>query len=300
MQRLYTKIKLEIVGANMVIENADVSVELEKSDDGSPNYCTVTVYNVSEATYTTLNDKANHVRVYAEVDDDQGYVLIFQGDLRDLIKWKKYKATTLTKKGKKRKRKPAKVQYESPPITREASENDIATVIQLQDGIKDTFLNNFYSKSYKGAVTNKKILSDLLDYIKQRTTIGIGNMATLTEKTFAKGYVVHDTISGALRTIARTGNCTSLIENNVLNIYSNNATSDVYGYYLHSGICPRPEFNANKEVSVLAPFLPTIQVGNFVKLDFQDIEGIYPVKKIETKIDNFGKDYETNLTLRVE
>ena len=297
MQRLYTKIRLEIVGANMIIENADISVELSKSDDGSPNYCTCTIYNISEQTYTTLNDKANHIRVYAETNEAQGYQLIFQGDLRDIVKWKKYKSAT-TKKGKKR--KAPKVEYESPPITREDSESNIATIIQLQDGIKSSFLNHHYSRSYKGAVSNRKVLGDILDFIQQRTTIGIGNIDTLEEKTYLKGYTIHDTLSNAIRTIAKTGNCTSLIENNVLNVYGNNTKSDVYGYYLHGNICPRPEFNANKEISVLAPFLPTIQIGNYVKLEFNDIEGIYPVKKIETKIDNFGQQYETNLTLKVE
>lgn len=298
MQRLYTKIKLEIVGANMVIENADISIELNKSDDGSPNYCTCTIYNISENTYNIINDKTNHVRVYADTNEN-GYALIFQGDLRDIKKWKAYKSSVSKKKSKKKK-KPAKVQYEAPPITRESNDNNIATIIQLQDGIKSTFLNNHYSKSYKGVITNKKVLDDIIEYIKQQTTIGIGNIANLTEKTFSTGYVAHGTLANVIRAICQTGNCTSSIENNVLNIYSNNATSDVYGYYLHGGICPRPEFNANKEVSVLAPFLPTVQIGNFVKLDFQDIDGIYPIKKIEAKIDNFGQDYETNLTLKVE
>lgn len=298
MQRLYTKIKLEIVGANMVIENADISIELSKSDDGSPNYCTCTIYNISENTYNIINEKTNHIRVYADTNEN-GYVLIFQGDLRDIKKWKAYKSTASKTKGRKRK-KPVKVQYESPPITRETNDNNVTTIIQLQDGIKSTFLNNYYSKSYKNAVTNITILNDIIDYIKRQTTIGIGNIANLTEKTFSTGYVAHGSLANVLRTICQTGNCKSIIENNVLNIYSNTVTSDVYGYYLHSNICPRPEFNANKEISVLAPFLPTVQVGNFVKLDFQDIDGCYPIKKIESKIDNFGQNYETNLTLKAE
>lgn len=297
MQQLYTKIKLEIVGADVIIENADISVDLKKSDDGTPNYCTVTIYNLSENTYTLLNSKTTHMRVYTDTND-KGYVLLFQGDLRDIKKWKKFKATA--SKRKRKSKKPVKVQYESPPITRETDGNDVATIIELQDSIKSTFINNFYSQSYKDVVTNKKVLNDIIYYIKRQTTIGIGNIAELTEKTFPKGYIVHGTLGNVLKQICRTGNCTCSIENNIVNIFANNAESDVYGYYLHGGICPRPDFNANKEVSIECPFLPSVNIGNFVKLDFQDIDGIYPIKKIESKIDNFGKEYETKLVLKVD
>lgn len=294
MQQLYTKIKLEIVGADVIIEEADISVELKKSDDGTPNYCSVTLYNLSEATYNLLNSKATHIRVYTDTND-KGYILIFQGDLRDIKKWKKYKSSTSKRKSKK----PAKIEYEAPPIVRENDGNDVATVIELQDSIKSTFINNYYSQSYKGTVTNTKILNDIIYYIKRQTTIGIGNISPLVEKTFAKGYIAHGTLGNVLRQICATGNCVCSIENNIINIFAKNAESDVYGYYLHGGICPRPDFNANKEVSIEAPFLPTVNIGNFVKLDFQDIEGIYSIVKIESKIDNFGKDYETKLVLKV-
>ena len=75
MQQLYTKIKLEIVGADVIIENADISVDLKKSDDGTPNYCTVTIYNLSENTYTLLNSKTTHMRVYTDTND-KAYVLL--------------------------------------------------------------------------------------------------------------------------------------------------------------------------------------------------------------------------------
>ena len=72
MQRLYTKIKLEIVDADMVIENADISVTIKKNDEGSPNYCTCVIYNVSQNTYNILNDKSNEIRIYADIDRIRG------------------------------------------------------------------------------------------------------------------------------------------------------------------------------------------------------------------------------------
>ena len=303
MQRLYTKIKSEIVDADMVIENADISVTIKKNDEGSPNYCTCVIYNVSQNTYNILNDKSNEIRIYADIDE-KGYILIFEGILRDIVKWKKAKNTVVTKRKRKRKtktvKKPIQVHYNSPPISRNNNDGNIATIIELQDGFKNAYINNHYSCSYKGEVTNKQILNDILYYVKRQTTLGIGVISELDEKTFSNGRVVSGTLNNVIRQICATGNCISDIDNNIINIFKKNQTSDVYGYYLHGGICPKPEFNADKEIDVDAPFLPSINVGAFVKLDFEDIDGVYPVKSLESKIDNFGSAYETKLTLKVE
>lgn len=301
MQRLYTKIKLEIVDADMVIENADISVMIKKNDEGSPNYCTLNIYNISQNTYNIINDKANEIRVYADIDE-KGYILIFEGILRDITKWKKAKQTVATSKKRKTRtaKKPIQIHYNSPPILRSQDNGNVITTIELQDSFKNAYINNYYKKSYEGQVTNNQILKDILDYIKDKTTIGIGNISTLTEKTFINGRVIYGTLINVLNQICATGNSICDIDNNIINIFPKNQTSDVYGYYLHGGICPRPEFNADKEVSVDAPFLPSINVGAFVKLDFEDIDGIYPVKSLESKIDNFGSEYETKLILKVE
>lgn len=300
MHKLYTNIKLEIVDADMVIENADISVEIKKTDQGCPNYCTINIYNVSQNTYNVINDKANEIRVYADTDN-QGYTLIFEGVLRDIVKWKKAKASTAKKKRKSRTtKKPIQIHYNEPPILRSEDDGNIVTTIQLQDGFKNAYLNNFYQKSYSGQITNKQILNDILYYVKRQTTLGIGVTAELEEKTFPNGRVVSGTLTNVLRQICSTGNCISDIDNNIINIFKKNQTSDVYGYYLHGGICPKPEFNADKEISVDAPFLPSVNVGAFVKLDFEDIDGIYPIKEIDSKIDNFGNSYETKLTLKAE
>lgn len=294
MQRLYSKIKLEIVDADMVIENADIAIEIKKTSDGKPHYCTITIYNISQNTYNILNDKANEVRVYVDVDDN-GYMLAFEGILRDIVKWKKAKAKT---KKKSKAKANTVIHYNEPPISRSSDAGNIITKIELQDGFKTAYIKNYYSKSYQGQVTNTQILNDIIDYMKAQTTIGIGSIMTLNEKTFPNGRVVNGTLANVLKQICATGDRVSVIDNNILNIFDMTAESDVYGYYLHGGICPRPEFNADKEISVEAPYLPAIQVGTFVKLEFEDLEGTYPVKSLESSIDNFGQSYETKLTLQ--
>ena len=89
---LKTNIKIEIAGANIVIEDADIELEIKKTNEKEPNYCTVTIYNMADSTYNEINDKAYYVRCYADIGM-KGYSLIFEGDLRNL---KKYKYTDIS------------------------------------------------------------------------------------------------------------------------------------------------------------------------------------------------------------
>ena len=83
-----TKIRLEVVGADIVIEDANIDLEIKKTGEKEPNYCTCSVYNMSEDTINRIKDKAYHVNCYADINNS-GYSLVFTGDLRDIKKWKK-------------------------------------------------------------------------------------------------------------------------------------------------------------------------------------------------------------------
>ena len=49
-----------------------------------------------------------------------------------------------------------------------------------------------------------------------------------------------------------------------------------------------PEEDTNKEINVDAPILPGLNPDNLVKLDFDKINGVYKVYKIDTSINNYG------------
>src|SRR5574344_2617451 len=101
---LKTKIKIEIVGANKIIKDTDIELEIKKTNEKEPNYCTVTIYNMADTTYNEINDKALYVRCYVDIGA-KGYSLIFEGDLRNLKKDKKPRKakSKYTKTGKLRK-----------------------------------------------------------------------------------------------------------------------------------------------------------------------------------------------------
>ena len=52
-----TDIRLEIVGTDIVIDSADIELEIKKTNEKEPNYCTCTVYNMAEDTINKIKDK---------------------------------------------------------------------------------------------------------------------------------------------------------------------------------------------------------------------------------------------------
>lgn len=300
MDRNYlTKIKLEVLGADLIIEDADISLDYIKTDEEKPNYCEITIYNVSDDTYRRINSRANSVRVYVDIDGT-GYGLVFAGDLRNLVKWKKAKVA------KKKRKKPykAKLHFNEPPIRREDNDPNIATIISLEDGKKTGYFNNYVSKSYSNAVTNKYVLQDILNYAKSKdSNLKISaNINALTEYTYPAGAVFHGSLINILSNICKTGNAYCTMQDDVIVVSSTEQDKKniTYTYLLDGTNCPTPETNTDKELDILAPFIPNLNPFNFVKLNFKDYAGLFQVKKIESKIDNFGENCESNITVKMD
>lgn len=287
-RNLFTKIRLEILGTDTIIEDADISVELKKTEEKTKNICEITIYNLSDDTYNRINEKTNSVRVYTDIDG-QGYVLFFQGDLRQLQKHKK---------AVKKPKKTAKVHYNEPSIYRKYSGNDIETIITLEDGMKQYFLNNYVSKSYSGAVTNKTILNDLIQQAKRTNNIEVSaNFDDIEEFTFPNGKTCQGDFTSVISNLCKVGKCNCKINNNIIIIQKQEIQGSSFGYVLNGYNCPKPEPGTDKKIEILAPFLPAINPLDFVKLEFDDYDGVYKVIGVESKIDNFGQEYETKITV---
>lgn len=303
MRNYFTKIKVEILGADVIIENADISIEYTKTSEQNPNYCDLIIYNMSDDTYNRINNRANSARVYADIDG-QGYALIFAGDLRNMIKWKKATNSSKSKTSSGNKTKNAKVHYHEAPIRREESDTDIATIISLEDGRKVSFFNNHISRSYKGEVTNKYILDDILRYVKQQdSNIKISSDAnTLKEYTYPKGVSFNGSLISVLTSICKTGDAYCTIQDDVILVSSTqiDTANKAYTYVLNGDNCPTPEQGTDKELVILAPFIPNLNPFNFLKLEFKDYLDLFQVKKIVSKIDNFGESNESKITVSMD
>ena len=301
-RKYYTKLKVEILGADLIIEDADMSVSFTKTDEEKPNYCDLVIYNVSEDTYRRINDKANSARIYADIDG-QGYSLIFAGDLRNMVKWKEAKATSAKKIRKQTKIKKAVVHYNEPPIRREG-EGDISTIISLQDGIKTGRLDVVISKSYRNAIKNTYVLDDILRTAKAKSSnIKIAAESNaLKEYTYPAGLILHGNLLSVLKSVCNKGGAYCTMQNDTIVISSKSIDSanKTYAYLLNGENCPTPEASTDKELDIEAPFIPNLNPFNFVKLDFRDYQGLFQVKKVQSQIDNFGEDYETKITVKMD
>lgn len=304
MQVFKRKIKVEIVGTDVIIEDADISVSFTKTDEVKAfNECEIVIYNMSDDTYNRIKKDTLSVKVYTDIDGT-GYILCFDGLLRSAYKTKKSTASNKSKKTKRRKKAiSSSIPSEQPQIKREAENNDIATTIYLEDGRKSTYFNNYINKSYKGKVTNIFILEDILSSLKkQNSNIKISaNTSSLDEYTYINGVSLSGTLKNVLTKICKTGNAYCTVQDDVILISSENVDKEgaVYAYTLDGNTCLTPEIDSKNQIRIQAPFIQSINPFNFVNLNFKDYNGLYQVKKIESKIDNFGQDYETNVIVKV-
>lgn len=284
-----TKIRLEIVGADTIIEDADIELEIKKTNEAKPNYCTCTVYNMSDDTYNKIKSKANYVNCYADVNGN-GYNLIFAGDLRNLKKPKKARKRKKSKHPRKstsKSKATSTPKYFEPPIRIEDDGPDIKTIIELQDGLKTTFLNFPYSISYQGSISSNIILKDAI-YTLQSGNSAIGQYDTPNEIIYPNGFSYCGPIFNLISKLCARGGCRCSIQNGVLSVIRLGGKNLDYIIELNSSNCPRPEEDTNLETNVDAPVLPTLNPDNLILLNFKTINGIKKVYKLETKIDNYG------------
>lgn len=275
-----TNIKIEISGANKIIEDADIELEIKKTNEKGPNFCTVTIYNMSDSTYNEINDKANYVRCYVDMNSN-GYSLIFEGDLRNL---KKYKKTGKLRKIHKSTTTP---EYNEPPVRTEDEGSDVKTIIELQDGLKSQILNFHYAISYKNKVSNINILNDCLKTFQGGNT-GLGQIDIPKEHIFTNGFSYSGPIYNLASQMAKLGGCNLTIQNGVVSCIKKGGKNLDWIYVLDGTNCTRPEEDTNKEINIDAPVLPNLNPDNIVKLNFDKVQGEYKVKKIDTNINNYG------------
>jgi len=284
-----TKIRLEIVGSDVIIEDADIELEIKKTNESKPNYCTCTVYNMSDDTYNKIKDKAYYVNCYADVNDN-GYNLIFAGDLRNLKKPKKARKRKKSKHPRKSKSTSGATtepKYFEPPIRTEDDGPDIKTIIELQDGLKTTFLNFPYSTSYKDAISSNRILDDAIRALQSGNS-AIGQYDTPNEIIYPNGFSYVGPVFNLIAKICARGGCRCSIQNGVLSVIRLGGKNLDYIIELNSSNCPRPEEDTNKEINIDAPVLPTLNPDNMILANFDTVNGIKKVYKLETKIDNYG------------
>lgn len=291
---LETKIRIEVVGADLIIENLDIDIKVKKTNEATPNTCTCSIWNLSDKTNKILEDKTKTVRVYVS-KGGADYILLFEGNLRTALKRVKKK-----KKPKKPRKSTAKKtpHYNEPSFQIEVDGADVKTILELEDGHKAIVLNPYFSKSYNDLVSNQTIINDCLSNFKNNN-VAIGTLPVIPETTYVNGKTYHGSTLTVLNKILLSVGCRASIQNGVLSIINKNQLPEDYLIQLTSNNCARPETKTDNEIEVETQLLPALNPNEHVYLDFKNnIKGIHRIYQIEHEFDNYGKKESSKLVVK--
>lgn len=291
------RIKIKIYGPNLEIEDADCDFTTTFTDEKEPNSCTLKIYNLNDTNSDAVLFNTEYVEIFTNqygLKDSDGSVLwqkAFEGLPREVIKRPK---VTLTKKGKPRKTK-AKIRYLTPAITFGNDDADTYIQLELQEG-NGADIGKFVSKSYKTGFSIKKILTDLAKSIDMEIVFD------KNVQNFNVSYpiILHDNVRNSLVKVASYIDASCTISNNRVYIVSNNPSGVTTYYQFDEENIQQPNYLKDKKIEFIAPYMPTLMVGSFIKLvnKKMNINDIYQICKIESSFSNNTEDCETKVTVK--
>lgn len=291
------KIKVLIHGPNIQLEDADCEFTAEFNDEKEPNTCKVKIYNLNEENMNAVLNNTEYVEIFTNqygLKDSDGKIIwqnAFAGLLREAIKKPK---PSYTKKGKLRKTK-AKTKYLTPSITTGDEDADDYIEIELQEG-NGSDIGTFVSKSYRSGFDVKKVLTDMAK------SIGMEIVFDKNVKNFKVTYpiILHDNVRNSLVQVASYIGCICTISNNRVYIVSDNPEGVTTYFQFDEENIQQPKYLQEKKIEFMAPYMPTIQVGSFIKLinKKMNIDDIYQVCKIESSFSNHSEDCESKITVK--
>lgn len=282
------RIKVNIYGPDLEIEDADMNFTSTFTSEKEPNSCKLRIYNLKEETLNAVLKKTEYVEIFTNqygLKDSDGQLIwqpAFAGTKRDIEKKAK------TAKGKSK--------YLTPSITvHDGEEADEYIEIDLQEGDgKD--IGTFVSKSYKNGFNVKKILTDLAKSI---------NMEIVFDKNIKNFFVtypiiLHDNVRNSLTKVASYIGATVTISNNRVYVVGNNPDGVISYYHFDETNIPQPKFLQDKKIEFIAPFMSNLIVGSFIKLSNKkmELDDVLQISKTENSFSNHSEECETKVTVK--
>lgn len=277
----------------------DMDFEIERKDDGNPNICTLTIWNLSEDIFNQIALDANLFSLYyARGEND--WSLLFTGS-------------------------PYFAKQENPIggnndargfLKRDdavGGENDIPTIIYLEEA-KDQYEKAVMSKSYKGDVSTEVVLKDCANALGMPLNVSKEIAHSKVSNFVARGYVydVLKEIRPRLTIPFGIGDPKITFENSNLNVFAEiedvglvqlkGAEIERFGYVFNPKNSSKPvrvQSDSEELYSFETQLLPSIKVGDFCACDFSNLQGRKQIRKIISTGNNYGTEGKTEVTVSV-
>ena len=279
-------LRLEIAGADLVIEDMDIDVEFVKTREAEPNKSTVTIWNLSDDTFKKLFD-TYAVDVYGWFGDDEPS-LMFRGytDQTSLVKMNAVAGRINTAKG-----------FLASTVKQDnKGQFDIPTVIELIDS-KVNYLASKINKTYFAEVTSTQLIQDCIEAMG----VGLGYMSdNLPVKTYKNGYKLIGRPHIVLKTILGALGAKFNVTNGFIYIQMpTDKNNDTYAVVLNPDNSMQPDQQSDDTIVISTMLIPFLNANDLVKLDFKELDSLEQIHEIRGKCNNYGTAGTTEVIIKV-
>lgn len=269
----------------------DFKAEIVKSLRPEPNKCSITIYNLSLANRSAIE----------------------QANIYDPKKIKGQKKTGQPKQAANTpKRGNIRVEIEAGYATtgthliarmdlrRALSTNDGATVetkIEGEDGGR-SILSSRVTQSFPPGSSKLQVVQACAAALG----LGQGNIVEVAHKLqgkFPHGTTLNGQAAAELKNLLRRSRITYSVQNGVLRLRDLDAGNTAKAFVLSSGtgLVGAPERDAAGQIVATTLLLPTIAPGAYVQLDSLHVKGTYLVRTVTYSLDSSGQDWYSRLEL---
>jgi len=277
------KIRLELIGTNIKIEDLDVDIEIKTSIDQTPNEAMVKIWNISNETKSLIKNDTIGVKILFKDIEKDSFSLIFEGNKRDRIK---------TQKGSKTKGKKGGTQRQ---IEFEQDGADEATVINLGESY-NKYVNTYYQKSFKGSVSSKKIIEDIASKMDVAVKY-LGNIPFVKYN----DVVFKSSAKNVLNTICDKMGCKWSFQQGAISITKTLTSEDerrVLVNEYNSQNTEKPQYLDNDEIELETILSAEVIPGQWVSVDTAEIKNTLRVVKAEHYLSNYSTANKSRITVK--
>ena len=256
--------------ADICIKNSDVDFVYYKSSEISANYANFILWNLDEISYRELFHKSFWVNVFSQYSDEPE-IPVFSGyiDLKSV----------------------ERKMYEFSPDYDDVPTPDMFTKFRLIDS-KNIYEDLVVNKDYREPISSMQIIEDCTDLI------GVDNVvitADIPNKTYNKFKALghpHKVIYEICKSLKVP---VSITDNVVYIGYpdENLADGTIQNFNYTNSL--EPQYQGNNEALIITDFCPQVNPNNFVKCEFEKMQGLFPVKSIYS----VGNTYRTLCTSKI-